>query len=57
VTLSVSIADDDLTGAEAYLARRAEEHDGARAEDRIVGMVLGAAKAAGWGKKRRRNKA
>lgn len=49
----LTLADVDLELAEEYLAVRAAEHDGVRVEDRIVGMVLGAARAAGYGKRKR----
>jgi hypothetical protein len=54
MTFTVTLADADLELAEEYLAIRAAEHDVVRVEDRIVGMVLGAAKAAGYGKRKRR---
>ena len=51
---TIILAEADLELAEEFLKVRAAEHDGVRIEDRIIGMVLGAAKAAGYGKRNRR---
>lgn len=60
MTFPCTIADADLEAAEKYLERSATLISlGVTAlsyEDRIIGMVLGAARAAGFGKRKRRAK-